>query len=331
MVNKFSIREITPVDNVEIKNIILEVSEEYKTYDPKSNSGAGSGAGDPELNDIYSTYQELGAKYWVIEDVTNSQIVGGGGYKKLKGSEDIVEMQKLFLIPEARGHGLAKKIIELILQHAKDDGYIKMYLETASQMKEAINLYEKFDFKRLEKPLGNTGHFQCSVFMSKELKTNKHIPLKIRPAAIADTKIIIDLIKELAIYEKLEHQVNVSEELICKNLFENHHKAYCLIAEYDNQVVGFAIYFYNFSTFLGKPGLYLEDLFVKQEFRSKGIGKAFMQELARIAIAEDLGRIEWWVLDWNTPSIEFYKKLGAVPMDEWTVFRITSDKFSGLL
>ncbi len=155
--------------------------------------------------------------------------------------------------------------------------------------------------------------------------------LKIRQASIADTEIILQLIRELAIYEKLEHQVNASKELICKNLFEDNHKAYCLIAEYDGVPVGLAIYFYNFSTFLGKPGLYLEDLFVREEFRGKGIGKAFMQELAKIAIAEDLGRIEWWVLDWNTPSIEFYKKLGAIAMDDWTVFRITSDKFEGLL
>ena len=104
-----------------------------------------------------------------------------------------------------------------------------------------------------------------------------------------------------------------------------------MIAEYDAQAVGFAIYFYNFSTFIGKPGLYLEDLFVLPEFRAKGIGKALMKELAQIAIDEDLGRIEWSVLGWNEPSIEFYKTLGAVPMDEWTVFRLSSDKFAKLL
>lgn len=155
--------------------------------------------------------------------------------------------------------------------------------------------------------------------------------LKIRKASIEDAEIILELIKELAIYEKLESEVVADRELITKNLFGDDHKAYCLIAEYDDKIAGFAIYFYNFSTFLAKPGLYLEDLFVREEFRGQGIGKAFISELAKIAIAEDLGRIEWWVLDWNTSSIEFYKRLGAVPMDEWTVFRVTSDKFAGLM
>ncbi len=155
--------------------------------------------------------------------------------------------------------------------------------------------------------------------------------LKIRKASVADAETILGLIKELAVYEKLEAQVTCDQELLKANLFGDNHKAYCLIAEYNKQIAGFALYFYNFSTFLGKPGLYLEDLFVKPEFRSKGVGKALMQELAQIAIGEKLGRIEWWVLDWNTPSIEFYKKLGAVAMDEWTVFRITEDNFQKLL
>lgn len=165
---KFLIREIRASDNAEIKNIILEVSEEYKTYDPKSNSGAGSGSGDPELNDLYITYQEADARYWVIEDLMTAKIVGGGGYKKLKGS-DLAEMQKLFLLPEVRGLGLAKQIIELILKSSKNNGYKRIYLETVSQMKEAVKLYEQYGFMHLEKALGNTGHFQCTVFMIKDL------------------------------------------------------------------------------------------------------------------------------------------------------------------
>lgn len=155
--------------------------------------------------------------------------------------------------------------------------------------------------------------------------------LNIRKATIEDAELILEFIKALAIYEKLENNVAANKDLILKNLFSEKAKAYCLIADYKNKPAGFAIYFYNFSTFLAKPGLYLEDLFVKPEFRDKGIGKSLIRELAKIAIAEDLGRIEWWVLDWNTPSIEFYKKLGAIPMDEWTVFRVTSDKFKSLL
>jgi GNAT superfamily N-acetyltransferase len=155
-------------------------------------------------------------------------------------------------------------------------------------------------------------------------------PLTIRKATIEDAELILEFIKALALYEKLENDVSANKNLILKNLFGENTKAYCLIAEYENEAAGFAIYFYNFSTFLAKPGLYLEDLFVKPEFRAKGIGKALIKELAKIAIEEDLGRIEWWVLDWNTPSIEIYKSLGAIPMDEWTVFRVTADKFKSL-
>ncbi len=162
--------------------------------------------------------------------------------------------------------------------------------------------------------------------MTSDIKT-----LKIRQAQVQDADLVLEFIRALAKYEKLENEVYATKELIIKNLFSDNHKAYCLIAEYDNEAAGFAIYFYNFSTFLAKPGLYLEDLFVKPEYRSHGIGKALLKELVKIAIEEDLGRIEWWVLDWNKPTIDFYKTLGAVPMDEWTVFRVTSDKFEGLL
>lgn len=154
---------------------------------------------------------------------------------------------------------------------------------------------------------------------------------KIRKANPADAQLILEFIKALALYEKLEDQVSANEDLIIKNLFCQNPKAYSLIAEYEGKPAGFAIYFYNFSTFLSKPGLYLEDLFVKPEFRSLGIGKKLIQALAQICIEEDLGRFEWWVLDWNKPSIAFYESLGAVAMDEWTVYRITSDKFQNLI
>ena len=172
----YKIRLIEPKDNKQIEEIILKVSEEYSTYDPKSKSGAGAGAGDAELKDIYSTYNRKGSKYWVIEDDTY-KIVGGGGYTKLNGTlEDdrVCEMQKLFILPEARGNHLGKKLVELFLSEATKDGYKEMYLETVKQMKEASKLYEKYGFKHLSEPKGSTGHFQCSVFMTKELNiTNK--------------------------------------------------------------------------------------------------------------------------------------------------------------
>ena len=155
--------------------------------------------------------------------------------------------------------------------------------------------------------------------------------LKIRKAQIEDTETILHFIKELAIYEKLEHEAVADAKSIKEHLFGAKPKAHCLIAEYDSKDVGFALYFYNFSTFLGKPGIYLEDLFVNDNCRGKGVGKALLLELIKIAKAENLGRVEWWVLDWNTPSIDFYKSLGAKAMDEWTVFRITEDKFEALL
>lgn len=144
---------------------------------------------------------------------------------------------------------------------------------------------------------------------------------RIRKATENDTPVIFDLIKKLAVYEKLENDVITSVEELRQNIF-SHNFAKVLIAEIDGNPVGFALYFYNFSTFVGKPGIYLEDLFVEPEHRGKGYGKSMLIELAKIAEEENCGRFEWSVLDWNTPSIEFYKALGAKPMDEWTVFRL---------
>lgn len=155
--------------------------------------------------------------------------------------------------------------------------------------------------------------------------------LKIRFADVGDTKTILQLIKALSIYEKLSHEFINTEVLIKKYVFEEKKFAEVLIAEYDDKAVGFALFFHNYSTFVGKPGIYLEDLFVLPEMRGKGIGKKLFLELVRIAKNRDCGRVEWSVLNWNTPAIEFYKNLGAVPMDEWTVYRLTEDKINELL
>ncbi|MBU8881922.1 GNAT family N-acetyltransferase [Kaistella sp. DKR-2] len=152
---------------------------------------------------------------------------------------------------------------------------------------------------------------------------------QIRKATENDTPVIFDLIKKLAVYEKLENDVITSVEELRKNIFSNNF-AKVLIAEEDGNPVGFALYFYNFSTFVGKPGIYLEDLFVEPEHRGKGYGKSLLIELAKIAKDENCGRFEWSVLDWNTPSIEFYKALGAKPMEEWTVFRLDAAGISDL-
>lgn len=151
----------------------------------------------------------------------------------------------------------------------------------------------------------------------------------IRKALPSDTPTILDLITKLAVYEKMEKDVITSVEELQENIFEKKF-AEVLIAEEDQKPVGFALYFYNFSTFVGKPGLYLEDLFVEPSCRGKGYGKKLLIELAIIAKSKNCGRMEWSVLDWNTPSIEFYKSLQAKPMDEWTVFRLDTKEIEDL-
>lgn len=144
----------------------------------------------------------------------------------------------------------------------------------------------------------------------------------IRFAKEEDTKLILDFIKELADYEKLLKEVEATEEILKDSLFIQK-KAEVIIGEYDGKPVGFALFFHNFSTFLGRPGLYLEDLYIRPELRNKGLGKIMLSYLGKLAMERNCGRLEWWCIDWNEPSIKFYKGLGAKPMDEWTVYRVT--------
>lgn len=152
---------------------------------------------------------------------------------------------------------------------------------------------------------------------------------QIRKATPKDSQTIFDLIYKLAVYEKLEQDVVTNPKALHYQIFEKKY-AEVLIAEEHGKPIGFALYFFNFSTFVGKPGLYLEDLFVEPEQRGKGYGKKLLIELAKIAHEKNCGRMEWAVLDWNTPSIDFYKALGANPMDEWTVFRLTKAEIEKL-
>jgi GNAT superfamily N-acetyltransferase len=145
----------------------------------------------------------------------------------------------------------------------------------------------------------------------------------IRPAELSDIPLVAALVRELAVYEKLAHQVVATEDDFANALFGPTPKAHAVIAEVDGIGVGFGLYFYNFSTFLGRPGLYVEDVFVRPEHRRAGLGRAIFKYLAKKAVAEGCGRMEWWVLDWNEPAIRFYQSLGAVAMDEWTVQRLT--------
>lgn len=150
-----------------------------------------------------------------------------------------------------------------------------------------------------------------------------------RPATPTDIPQILTFIKLLAQYEKLADEVTATEALLHEWLFEKK-KAEVIFAEVENEAVGFALFFYNFSTFLGRAGLYLEDLYIKESHRGKGYGKAILQELARLAAERGCGRLEWQCLDWNKPSIDFYLSLNARPMNDWTVYRLTGDALLNL-
>jgi len=152
----------------------------------------------------------------------------------------------------------------------------------------------------------------------------------IQPATAGDVPIILELIKALATYERAPNEVTATEEGLNEVLFGERVASEVLLAFENERAVGFAVFFHNFSTWLGRPGLYLEDLFVRPEDRGKGYGRALLVELAKIARERKCGRMEWAVLDWNEPAIQFYRKLGAKPMDEWTVFRLTRDGITKL-
>ena len=153
---------------------------------------------------------------------------------------------------------------------------------------------------------------------------------QIQPATAADVPVILQLIRELAEYERAPNDVVATEESLREVLFGPEPAAHVLIGRENGEPVAFAVYFFNFSTWLGRAGLYLEDLFVRPELRSKGYGRALLVRLAKIAHERGCGRMEWAVLDWNEPAIQFYRKLGARPMEEWTVFRLTSDGIGAL-
>jgi len=154
--------------------------------------------------------------------------------------------------------------------------------------------------------------------------------IRIVDAEITDVPVILEMIRGLADYEKLSHAVTATEQDLRETLFGKLRSAEVLLALDEAECVGIALFFPNYSTFLGKPGVHLEDLYVKPEARGRGVGFALLKRLASIARERGYGRMEWSVLDWNEPAIGFYKKIGAVPMDEWTVFRLTGDAIGAL-
>jgi GNAT superfamily N-acetyltransferase len=154
--------------------------------------------------------------------------------------------------------------------------------------------------------------------------------LRIRFAELPDVPMVAELIRGLARYEKLEHEVTMTEEKLTSALFGERRYAETLIAEDDRVPVGFALFFHNFSTFLAQPGIYLEDLFVIPEHRGRGVGRSLLERLAQVAVDRGCGRLEWAVLDWNQDAIRFYEKLGAKPNSDWTVYRLSGDSLHAL-
>jgi GNAT superfamily N-acetyltransferase len=153
---------------------------------------------------------------------------------------------------------------------------------------------------------------------------------EIRPASEADVPVIYSFIKKLAAYEKLTHEVVATEMLLRETLFGSLRTAEVAIGYCEEKPVGFVLFFHNYSTFLGRPGLYIEDLFVDEAYRRRGLGRALLLYVAQLANERRCGRLEWAVLDWNEPAINFYKKLGAVAMNEWTIYRVTGEALSKL-
>ena len=154
--------------------------------------------------------------------------------------------------------------------------------------------------------------------------------MKIRPAQQDEVGIVLQLIHDLALYEKAPDEVEATEKELLETIFVDNARVFCDVVDVDGEIAGMAIWFLNYSTWQGKHGIYLEDLFIKPEFRGKGYGKSLLQHLAKVCDERGYGRFQWWVLDWNSPAIEFYKSLGAVAMDEWTVYRVSGDPLKKL-
>ena len=154
--------------------------------------------------------------------------------------------------------------------------------------------------------------------------------MKIRPAKREEVGEVLQLIQDLATYEKAPDQVEASEDDLLNTIFAKEPRVFCDLVEVDGQIAGMAIWFLNYSTWQAKHGIYLEDLYIKPEFRARGYGKALLKHLAQICDREGYGRLQWWVLDWNSPAIEFYRSLGAEAMDEWTVYRTSGQALKDL-
>jgi GNAT superfamily N-acetyltransferase len=241
------------------------------------------------------------------------------GYLSIERQDaDTFIFQKVYSLPEKHGRGIGRFIIEQGIDYLKsihtEAFSIILYV---NRQNPAVGFYKHLGFRQVDTrdyPIGN-GYYMNDYVMQMDL------PCLIRSAVESDLPLVLSFIKALAAYEKMSDEVLATEEILRQSLFVEHH-AEALIAEAEGRPVGFAVFFHNFSTFLGRPGLYLEDLFVQPEQRGRGIGRALLERLERIAADRHCGRMEWSCLNWNKPSIDFYLSLGARPMSDWTVYRL---------
>lgn len=219
-----------------------------------------------------------------------------------------------------------------ITRHNRGDGakYTKnrfpvalRYFETLSTKEEALKREYAIKHLSRQNKLALISAFTAKGREGKEMANmDMHQEnFQLRFAEEKDISLILDFIRQLADYEKMLDKVTATEEILRESLFQKK-AAEVVIGEYQGEAVAFALFFHNFSTFLGQAGIYLEDLYVKPDFRGRGIGKTIFSFLAKLALERNCGRLEWWCLDWNQPAIGFYRRLGAVPMDEWTVYRV---------
>jgi GNAT superfamily N-acetyltransferase len=170
----------------------------------------------------------------------------------------------------------------------------------------------------------------AEAIMVCDSKVLAEVVMSIREAQPSDIADVLRLIKDLAIYEKAPNEVVATEELLTKALFDSNPHVFAHVVEVDGRIIGMAVWFLNYSTWQGTHGIYLEDLYIEPEYRGRGYGLALLKHLAKICLDRGYGRFQWWVLDWNTPAIDFYKSQGAVAMDEWTVFRVTGEDLNKL-
>lgn len=248
----------------------------------------------------------------------------------------------IYLDHTAQKCGLGRSLYEALEKRLMEMGILNLYVRIGYPEKEdeylnknSADFHEHMGFSKageFHKCGYKFGRWYNMICMEKIVgihQFNAMGTLSFRYAERADTPLILQFIKELADYEKMSDEVVANEKILEEWIFDKN-KAEVIFAVVDGQEVGFALFFHNFSTFLGRAGIYLEDLFVKPDYRGKGYGKAILKKLASIAVERGCGRLEWWCLNWNQPSIDFYLSLGAEPMSDWTVYRIAGDTLTNL-